>query len=119
LGWHNRCQDPYAAAAASESGDVMVAARAATQRLVRQVGSNEMTELVKSLERAGSFGFFAGVPSETTRRRDRYMFPLNTDYDLFSLGADRQTAVSLGHALGQDDIIRANNGSFFGLASEY
>ena len=54
-----------------------------------------------------------------TRRRDRYMFPLNTDYDLFSLGPNAQTTVSLGESLGQDDVIRANNGGFFGTASEY
>ena len=60
-----------------------------------------------------------GVDPETTRRRDRYMFPLNTDYDLFSLGFDGRTAVSLGDTLGRDDVIRANNGGFFGIAAEY
>jgi general secretion pathway protein G len=59
------------------------------------------------------------VTVEAVRRRDRYMFPLNTDYDLFSLGANRSTAVSLGQTLSQDDVIRANDGGFFGRASEY
>lgn len=62
---------------------------------------------------------FVGVTVEAVRRRDRYMFPLNTDYDLFSLGANRSTAVSLGQSLSQDDVIRANDGGFFGRASEY
>ncbi|MFM1874026.1 MAG: hypothetical protein RL398_3448 [Planctomycetota bacterium] len=62
---------------------------------------------------------YAGVTVEAVRRRDRYMFPLNTDYDLFSLGANRSTAVSLGQTLSQDDVIRANDGGFFGRASEY
>jgi len=67
----------------------------------------------------GSFSIFTGVPTESTRRRDRYLFPLNTDYDLFSLGPDHQTATSLGESTGLDDVIRANNGGFFGLASDY
>jgi general secretion pathway protein G len=47
------------------------------------------------------------------------MFPLNSDYDLFSLGADGRTTVSLGESVGLDDVIRANNGGYFGVASEY
>jgi general secretion pathway protein G len=62
---------------------------------------------------------FVGVVAETTRRRNRFMFPLNTDYDLFSLGPDGLTSVSLGTNVGLDDVIRANNGGFFGPASEY
>ena len=62
---------------------------------------------------------FTTVPIDRTRRRDRYLFPLNTDFDLFSLGPNGATSVSLGESLGQDDIIRANNGGFFGMASEY
>ena len=56
---------------------------------------------------------------ETTRRRDGFMFPVNSDYDLFSLGPDGRTAVSLGSQLGKDDILRANNGGYLGPASAY
>lgn len=62
---------------------------------------------------------FSEVDVTATRRRDRYLFPLNTDYDLFSLGPDVSTAVSLGDKLGHDDVIRARNGGYFGVASEY
>ena len=62
---------------------------------------------------------FSEIDVTTTRRRDRYLFPLNTDYDLFSLGPDASTAVSLGDKLGHDDVIRASNGGYFGVASEY
>jgi general secretion pathway protein G len=65
------------------------------------------------------FSLFVGIDAESTRRRDRYMFPLNTDYDLFSLGPDCLTAVSLGEPVGLDDVIRANNGGFFGVAADY
>ncbi len=59
------------------------------------------------------------VAVDSVRRRDRYAFPLNTDYDLFSIGPDRSSATSIGHALSQDDVIRANDGGFFGRASKY
>jgi len=76
-------------------------------------------EITRAVSAEGSTGIFVGVDPETTRRRDRYMFPLNTDYDLFSLGSDGRTAVSLGDTLSRDDVIRANNGGFFGVAAEY
>lgn len=70
-------------------------------------------------DRGARYSLFVGVDAATTRRRDRYMFPLNTDYDLFSLGPDRRTAVSLAESVGLDDVIRANNGGFFGSAADY
>lgn len=45
--------------------------------------------------------------------------PLNSDYDLFSMGKDRTSAPVLTDDTSKDDIIRANDGSYTGLASEY
>ncbi len=87
--------------------------------LGRVVSADELESLVVSIASNPDFGMFSGVETETTRRRDRYMFPLNTDYDLFSLGPDRRTSVSLGEKVGLDDVIRANNGGFFGVAADY
>lgn len=114
-------QDPFAGPVAVEAGDATVRnlASAVTAALPRPSDSNEAAELAGSLLRAGKFTFFAGVAGEATRRRDRYMFPLNTDYDLFSLGADGATAVAIGSQLSLDDVIRAQNGGYFGLAGEY
>lgn len=55
----------------------------------------------------------------SVRRSDRFLFPLNSDYDLFSLGPNGKSAASIGAALAQDDVIRANDGDYFGPASEY
>ena len=87
--------------------------------LGRSISLVERSAIEQSLMSHGNFTFFSGVATETTRRRDRYLFPLNTDYDLFSLGSDHQTAASLSEATGLHDVIRANTGGFFGLASEY
>ena len=88
-------------------------------RIGRRLNLIERGAIEDAVQRGGSFSLFTQVPAETTRRRDRYMFPLNTDYDLFSLGPDHRTATSLGESVGLDDVIRANNGGFFGPASEY
>ncbi|MBL8756069.1 MAG: type II secretion system protein [Planctomycetes bacterium] len=115
-----RPQDPIVVqvdAAVSDRGKV--AAQRITSTLSREVPIAEVEALAAAITSTGGFSFFTGVATETTRRRDRYMFPLNTDYDLFSLGPDCSTAVSLGETVGLDDVIRANNGGYFGTASEY
>ncbi len=52
-------------------------------------------------------------------RKDKSMVPINTDYDLYSVGPDGKSAVALTAKNSHDDIIRANDGQFIGLASEY
>jgi general secretion pathway protein G len=44
---------------------------------------------------------------------------LNEDFDLFSMGKDRMSAPDLSDASSQDDIVRADDGSYTGLVSEY
>ena len=45
--------------------------------------------------------------------------PLNSDYDLFSMGKDRTSAPVLTDDTSKDDIVRADDGSYTGLVSEY
>lgn len=52
-------------------------------------------------------------------RKDRFLVPLNSDFDLYSMGRDGQTQGPLSAAASQDDVVRANDGGFVGLASEY
>jgi general secretion pathway protein G len=52
-------------------------------------------------------------------RKDRFLVPLNSDYDLYSLGPDGQSRPPLTVPVSHDDIIRANNGGFIGPASEF
>lgn len=86
--------------------------------LPRELSFAESQAISAALQN-GKTQLYVGVTVESVRRRDRYMFPLNTDYDLFSLGPNRSTTVSLGQSLAQDDVIRANDGGFYGAASEY
>jgi general secretion pathway protein G len=52
-------------------------------------------------------------------RKDRFLVPINNDYDLYSMGADGQSVSPITAKVSQDDILRASNGSFIGLASQF
>ena len=52
-------------------------------------------------------------------RKDKNLVPINSDFDLYSMGKDGQSAAPLTAQTSRDDIIRANDGRFVGLASEY
>ena len=61
-----------------------------------------------------------GGPGSTGQaRKDRSLVPINSDYDLYSKGADGETVASLTASTSHDDVIRANNGGYVGLASGY
>jgi general secretion pathway protein G len=52
-------------------------------------------------------------------RKDRFLVPLNSDFDLYSMGPDGMTTSPLTAAISRDDVLRANNGGYVGPASEY
>jgi len=52
-------------------------------------------------------------------RKDRFLVPLNSDYDLYSMGKDGKSSPPITANPSQDDVIRASNGSFVGLAANF
>lgn len=52
-------------------------------------------------------------------RKDKNLVPINSDFDLYSMGADGKTAAPLTSKNSQDDIVRANDGRYYGLGSNY
>jgi general secretion pathway protein G len=52
-------------------------------------------------------------------RKDRFLVPINSSFDLYSVGKDGQSVAPLTARFSQDDVIRANDGSYIGLASNY
>ena len=52
-------------------------------------------------------------------RKDKNLVPLNSDFDLYSKGKDGLSVGPLTAAGSKDDILRANDGHFIGLASKY
>jgi general secretion pathway protein G len=52
-------------------------------------------------------------------RKDKFLVPLNSDFDLYSKGPDADSKPPLTAPQSHDDIIRANNGGFVGLGEQY
>lgn len=52
-------------------------------------------------------------------RQDKILRPLNSDFDLYSIGPDGVTMPSLAKPESRDDIVRARDGAFVGPASEF
>lgn len=52
-------------------------------------------------------------------RKDKVLKPLNSDFDLYSIGRDGLTHASLLNAASRDDVLRARDGSFVGMAQEF
>ena len=52
-------------------------------------------------------------------RKDHNLVPINTDFDLYSRGPDGASQPPLTAGPSRDDVVRANNGSFIGVASNY
>jgi len=61
----------------------------------------------------------AEVNGNGKARKDRNLVPINSDFDLYSMGKDGASVPPLTAKASRDDIIRANDGRFIGLASDY
>jgi general secretion pathway protein G len=62
---------------------------------------------------------FTGLHGNGQMRKDKNLVPLNTQYDLYSVGADGQSRPPLTVPVSKDDVILANDGNYIGLASNY
>ena len=52
-------------------------------------------------------------------RKDKKLAPLNSDFDLYSLGKDGQSKPPLVTPMSRDDVVRARDGKFIGLAKDF
>jgi len=84
----------------------------------------------ESLEPIGCAGMTDcwGNPYQYTRvagnppgklRKDKSMVPVNTDFDLYSKGKDGKSVSPFTAKASRDDVVRANNGGYFGLVEYY
>jgi general secretion pathway protein G len=60
-----------------------------------------------------------GVKGKGKFRKNKNLVPINSDYDLYSKGPDGKSVAPLTAKASRDDIVRANNGRFIGVASSY
>ncbi len=59
-----------------------------------------------------------GAPPAGTRK-DRFLVPVNSRFDLYSRGKDGLSALPFTAAQSRDDVVVANDGGFYGLSSKY
>lgn len=62
---------------------------------------------------------FADTNGKGKMRKDRFLVPINTYFDLYSMGPDGQSVSPLTAKVSQDDIIWADDGDFVGPASQF
>jgi general secretion pathway protein G len=58
-------------------------------------------------------------PGNGDLRKDKNLSPLNSDFDLYSSGKDGDSKGPLSANVSRDDIVRANDGAYIGLAEDY
>jgi general secretion pathway protein G len=58
-------------------------------------------------------------PPRGKMRKDRFFVPVNSDYDLYSRGKDGETRKPFQNPKSRDDIVRANDGQYVGLAGYF
>ena len=52
-------------------------------------------------------------------RKDKSLVPVNSDFDLYSMGKDGTSVAAFTAKASWDDIVRANNGGYIGPAADY
>lgn len=52
-------------------------------------------------------------------RKDRFLVPINSDFDLYSMGEDGRSVPPLTASRSRDDLVRANDGGYVGIASGF
>ena len=58
-------------------------------------------------------------PPDFVPREDQFLKPINTAYDIFSIGPDGESHKRLPHSQSKDDIVRASDGQYIGVAEEF
>jgi len=62
----------------------------------------------------------SGLPEVAgKRRKDKNLVPINSDFDLYSMGPDGQSKPPLTNVLSKDDIVRAADGAYIGIAEKF
>lgn len=65
------------------------------------------------------FTSFEGMKGNGPKRKDHNMVPVNSYFDVYSLGPDGKTATPFTSIPGGDDIVVAGNGQYVGVACFY
>ena len=88
-------------------------------RLPDSLAEIGMNGLLDPWGRPYEFLNHSNVRGNGSFRKFKGEVPLNSDYDLYSTGKDGASAGPLTAAASRDDIVRAANGAFIGMAADY
>lgn len=61
----------------------------------------------------------AGETGKGGVRKDKKLNPINSDFDLYSVGPDGVSQTQLDNKDSLDDIVRASNGGYIGTAADF
>ena len=78
-----------------------------------------MDQLTDPWDQTYYYTNIANVKGKGKLRKDKNLVPINADFDLYSAGKDGETVGPLTSQKSKDDVIRASNGSFIGLAEDF
>ena len=78
-----------------------------------------ITERTDPWGNAYVFTSFEGMTGNGPKRKDHNMVPVNSYFDVYSLGPDGKTATPFTSIPGGDDIVVAGNGQYVGVACFY
>jgi general secretion pathway protein G len=62
---------------------------------------------------------FEGLTGKGKMRKDKNLVPVNSDFDLYSMGKDGRSNTPFTAKASRDDVVRANDGGYVGLAADY
>ena len=62
---------------------------------------------------------FDNVSGNGPKRKNKNMVPVNTHYDIYSIGPDGDSATPFTSIPGRDDIVMAGDGTFFGEVEDF
>ena len=92
-------------------------------RILLTVGNAQAQGLIQLVAGSGGGGAGGGGGPPCGgiggARKDRFLVPINSDFDIYSMGRDGQTVAPLTAKKSHDDIIRASDGGFYGLAAYF
>ena len=86
------------------------------------VDNGDHQDLLYFVQGAGGGGGAGGGPpcgGVGGARKDRFLVPINSDFDIYSMGKDKDTIAPLNPPKSHDDVIRATDGGFYGLAKNF
>lgn len=92
--------------------------RAANGALPNTLDEIDRADLMDPWGSPFQFANHENIPPGWTRKY-RGIVPLNTDYDLYSMGPNRVSSAPINTPAGWDDIIRADDGRYVGVAADF